>query len=450
MIDRALADIVGPAHILTGDLAAGYEIDWSRRFGGPSRCVVRPGSTAEVSEILSLLCREGIPVIPQGGNTGLVGGGVPAPSGEAPVIVSLRRLDWIDPIDPLAGQVTAGAGATLGAVQRHASEAGWEYGVDLAARETATIGGTVATNAGGIRVIAHGMTRAQVAGVEAVLPDGTVISHLAGLAKDNTGYDLAGLLCGSEGTLAVITAVRLRLHRPAGATTVGMVGVPDYAAALEVMARARARTVVLAAEVIDAVGMSLVTAITDLAWPLRDPHPLVVLLEVADGGDATGLPFTDDDDAVVAVEARDRARLWEYRERQSEAFSSLGVIHKLDVSVPLARLAACAAELADLVRAHPQVTAFGVFGHLGDGNIHVEIAGPAPDDLAIDHAVLAHVASHGGSISAEHGVGRAKAQELHLCRPAAQVGAMRAIKAAWDPRGIMNPGVLLLAELKDN
>lgn len=443
MIDRALADIVGPAHVLSGDLAAGYEIDWSRRFGGPSRCVVRPGSTDEVSAVLSLLSREGVPVIPQGGNTGLVGGGVPAPSGEPPVILSLRRLDWIDPIDPLAGQVTAGAGATLGAVQRHASEADWEYGVDLAARDTATIGGTVATNAGGIRVIANGMTRAQLAGIEAVRPDGTVISHLAGLAKDNTGYDLAGLLCGSEGTLAVITAVRLRLHRPEGATTVGLVGVADYAAALEVMAQARDRTRVLAAEVIDAVGMRLVTSVAGLPWPLQGPHPLVVLLEVADGGDASGLPFDDDDDAVVAVEAGDRARLWEYRERQSEAFSSLGVIHKLDVSVPLASLARCATELASLVGDHPDVTDVGVFGHLGDGNIHVEIAGPAADDLAIDHAVLAHVARYGGSISAEHGVGRAKAHELHLCRASEQVRIMRAIKAAWDPDHILNPGCLL-------
>ena len=238
MIDRALVDIVGPAHVLTGDLATGYEIDWSRRFGGPSQCVVRPGSTAQVSDVLTLLNREGIPVIPQGGNTGLVGGGVPAPSGVPPVILSLTRLDWIDPVDSLAGQVTVGAGATLGAVQRHACAAGWEYGVDLAARDTATIGGTIATNAGGIRVIAYGMTRAQLAGIEAVMPDGTVISHLSGLAKDNTGYDLAGLLCGSEGTLAVITAARLRLHRPAGATTVGLVGVADYDAARAITSRA--------------------------------------------------------------------------------------------------------------------------------------------------------------------------------------------------------------------
>jgi len=442
MITEALARIVGEAHVLAGDSAAGYEIDWSRRFGGPAQCVVRPGSTFEVSEVMRALSELRAPVIPQGGNTGLVGGGVPAAAGPAPVIVSLTRLDWMEPVDELSGQVSVGAGATLGAVQRHARAAGWQYGVDLAARESATIAGTVATNAGGIRVIAHGMTRSHVAGIEAVMADGTLLSHLSGLAKDNTGYDLAGLLCGSEGTLAIITAVRLRLLQPDEPSSVGMVGVADYAQALEVMARARATGRVLAAEVIDAVGMDLVMQVAGLPWPLQQRHRLVVLLEAADGGDASGLSFAEDDDAIVALDARDQARLWEYRERQSEAFSSLGVIHKLDVSVPLARLANCASELAELVGTFPEVTAYGVFGHLGDGNIHLEIAGPEPDDLAIDRAVLAHVASYSGSISAEHGVGRAKADDLHLCRSPEQIAAMRALKDAWDPKGVMNPGVM--------
>jgi FAD/FMN-containing dehydrogenase len=442
VIAEQLARIVGAEHVLTGDLAAGYQVDWSRRFGGPSLCAVRPGSTAQVSAVMAALHQAQVPVVPQGGNTGLVGGGVPGPSGPAPVIVSLGRLNWLDPVDDLSGQVSVGAGATLAAVQRHASTAGWQYGVDLAARDTATIGGTVATNAGGIRVIAYGMTRAHVVGIEAVLADGTIVSHMQGLAKDNTGYDLVGLLCGSEGTLAVVTAVRLRLLRPHPPTTVGMIGVANYADALALMAQARGSGTLLAAEVIDAVGMDLAMQVAGLPWPLQRPHRLVVLLEAADGGDASGLPFTEQDDAVVAFDARDQGRLWEYRERQSEAFSSLGVIHKLDVSVPLPRLAACAEELADLVGSYPQATAFGVFGHLGDGNIHVEIAGPDPDDLLIDRAVLAHVAAYGGSISAEHGVGRAKAADLQLCRPVEQIAAMRAIKSALDPQGLLNPGVI--------
>ena len=441
-----LREIVGSGHVLTAaELVAPYATDWTRRFSGPCLAVVRPGSTAEVARVVAACAEANIAILPQGGNTGLVGGGVPAthpgPMG-LPVIVSLRRLSHISEVDQLSGQLTAGAGALLGDVQRHAAAAGWMYGVDLAARDSASIGGTVATNAGGIHVIAHGMTRAQLVGIEAVLPDGTVISHLSGLLKDNTGYDLAALLCGSEGTLGIITAVRLRLHRPPGRTSVALIGSPSYASALSLMARATSP--VLAAEVIDETGMDLAGAVAGLPWPLAGRWPLVVLLELIDGGDGSGFEslLDDDADAVVALDAAERARLWEYRERQSEAFSSLGIVHKMDVSVPLASLARCADELRAVVDGFDDVTDFGVFGHLADGNIHVEIAGPAADDTRVDHAILACVAGYGGSISAEHGVGRAKAGELHLCRAASEIAAMRAIKRAFDPAGLMNPGVL--------
>lgn len=441
-----LAESVGSEHVLTApELVAPYVTDWSRRFSGSCLAVVRPTSTEEVVQVVVACIQAGVPILPQGGNTGLVGGGVPAtrpgPLGP-PVIVSLRRLADISPVDELSGQLTAGAGALLGDVQRHAAAAGWMYGVDLAARDSASIGGTVATNAGGIHVIAHGMTRAQLVGIEAVLPDGSVVSHLEGLLKDNTGYDLAALLCGSEGTLGIITAVRLRLHRPPGRTSVALIGSPSYASALELMSSATSP--VLAAEVIDDTGMDLAGKVTGLAWPLEQRWPLVVLLELIDGGDGSGFEslLDDESDAVVALDAAERARLWEYRERQSEAFSSLGLVHKLDVSVPLASLAQCADELRSVVDGFDDVTTFGVFGHLADGNIHVEIAGPAADDTRVDHAILACVAGYGGSISAEHGVGRAKAGELHLCRAASEIAAMRAIKAALDPAGLMNPGVL--------
>ena len=442
-----LRKIVGSGHVLTAaELVAPYATDWTRRFSGPCLAVVRPGSTAEVARVVAACAEANIAMLPQGGNTGLVGGGVPAthpgPMG-LPVIVSLRRLSHISEVDQLSGQLTAGAGALLGDVQRHAAAAGWMYGVDLAARDSASIGGTVATNAGGIHVIAHGMTRAQLTGIEAVLPDGSVVSHLEGLLKDNTGYDLASLLCGSEGTLGIITAIRLRLHRPPGRTSVALIGSPSYASALELMSSATSP--VLAAEVIDDTGMDLAGKVAGLAWPLAQRWPLVVLLELIDGGDGSGFEslLDDESDAVVACDAAERARLWEYRERQSEAFSSLGIVHKLDVSVPLASLAQCADELRSVVDAFSDVTVFGVFGHLADGNIHVEIAGPDADDTRVDHAILECVARYGGSISAEHGVGRAKAGELHLCRSAAEIAAMRAIKRALDPAGLMNPGVLL-------
>lgn len=441
-----LRSIVGDSQLLSEpSVMQSYCVDWTGRFGGPALCVVRPGSTEEVAAIVRACAATGVPVLPQGGNTGLVGGSVPAGSGIAPVIMSTRRLSWISDVDPLSGQVSVGAGALLGDVQRHARAAGWEYGVDLAARDSATIGGTVATNAGGIRVLAFGMTRMQVCGIEAVLPDGSVISHMSGLAKDNTGFDLGQLLCGSEGTLGVITAVRLRLQRPFGRTSLALIGCLDYDDALRVMGTAVDMShCLVAAEVIDATGMHLVRRVAGLPQPLEREHALYALVEVADGGEGDGFveSVLADRDVVVGLDASEIERLWQYRERQAEAFGSLGVIHKLDVSVPLDKLAQCAAELHSVVGGFSSVTEFGVFGHLADGNIHVEIAGPTEDDDSVDMAVLECIARYGGSISAEHGIGRIKAGNLALSRSPEEIAAMRMIKQAWDPQSLMNPGVL--------
>lgn len=440
----SLSAIVGADHVLTDPaLMDQYVEDWSRRWRGDAALVVRPGTTDEVAGVLRTCTALGVAVVPQGGNTGLVGGSVPAP-GSSCVVLSTRRLDSLGEVDDLSGQVTVGAGATLGDVQRHAAAAGWHYGVDLAARDSATIGGTVATNAGGIHVVAFGMTRLQIVGIEAVLADGTVLSHLSGMLKDNTGYDLGSLFCGSEGTLGVITAVRLRLHRPVGRTSVALIGASSYDEAIALMSSAVDPFVrLLAAEVTDEQGMDLAARLNGTPWPLASRHPLVVLLEVEDGGDASGFTGLDDEaDVVVGLDASEQARLWAYRESQGEAFTALGITHKLDVSVPLPSLAACADELRQIVGGWPTVRNFGVFGHLADGNIHVEMFGPDADDLGVDLAVLECVARYGGSVSAEHGVGRAKAGELHLCRSAEEIAAMRAIKAAWDPAGLMNPGVI--------
>jgi FAD/FMN-containing dehydrogenase len=445
LIDE-LASIVGSGHVLTDPVVMEpYCVDWTRRFGGPAVCVVRPGSTEEVAAVMGACAAAGVPVLPQGGNTGLVGGSVPATSGSssAPVIVSLRRLSWMDSVDDLSGQVSVGAGATLGDVQRHARSAGWEYAVDLAARDSATIGGTVATNAGGIRVLAYGMTRTQVAGIEAVLPDGSLISHMSGLAKDNTGFDLGQLLCGSEGTLAIITAVRLRLHRPHGRTSVALVGCSDYDDVMTLTHSAVSAPLV-GAEVIDATGMELVRTVAGLPQPLAASHALYLLLEVVDGGGGDGFisQVIEDRDVIVGLEPREIERLWEYRERQAEAFGTLGVLHKLDVSVPLPALPACAAELHLLLERNASVSAFGIFGHVADGNLHVEFVGPDGSDESVDIAVLHCVSRYGGSISAEHGIGRLKAPQLGMSRSSAEIAAMQAIKDAWDPQGLMNPGVL--------
>ncbi len=449
-----LAAIVGESHVISEEaLLDPYCVDWTRRFYGPALCVVRPASTEEVSAIARVCSAAGVPMLPQGGNTGLVGGSVPDGRDtagdqprELPVIVSTRRIAWVKPVDELSAQVSAGAGTTLGDVQRHARAAGLEYGVDLASRDSATIGGTVATNAGGIRVLAYGMTRLQVTGIEAVLPDGSVISHMSGLAKDNTGFDFAQLLCGSEGALAIITAVRLRLHRPHGRTSVALIGCSDYDDALTVIGSA-AQGRLVAAEVIDATGMRLVQDVSGLPYPLELQHPLFGLIEVADGGSGDGFvaDVLETRDVVVALDASGIERLWQYRERQAEGFDAWGIVHKLDVSVPLETLAACARELQTLIAEFPTVKEFGIFGHLADGNIHVEILGPPAEESDVDTAVLECISRHGGSISAEHGIGRMKVDHLDLSRSAEEISAMRAIKKAWDPQGLMNPGVLLPA-----
>ena len=444
-----LSNIVGPEHVLTSaDTTAAHTTDWTSRFHGEAFAVVRPADTVEVAAVVAACAAAGRPIHPQGGNTGLVGGSIPGLTSDTtrmPVVVSLTRLSSIGDVDVHAGQVTVGAGATLADVQHAALRAGWYYGVDIAARDSATIGGNVATNAGGVRVCAFGMTRAQVAGIEAVLPDGSIVSHLGGLPKDNTGYDLAGLLTGSEGTLAVITAVTLRLHRPPGSSVLALVGVADVAAAQELVRDGvPSGGRLLAAEVMDRFGTEIVCEFTGLPWPLkREDWPQLLLLEVE--GDAINLP--DDADAILATDATDYARIWRYREHQSEAAALMaqrigGVVHKLDISIPLPRLAEFVAALRPVLDAIPSVADYYLFGHIADGNLHLEIAEPTADDDTATARSLQLVAEFDGSISAEHGIGQAKAAYLPLTRSPQEIAAMRAIKDALDPQGLMAPGVI--------
>jgi FAD/FMN-containing dehydrogenase len=436
-----LSAITGAEHVLTDtDVTDGYTTDWTRRYHGQARCVVRPGSTDEVAQVIRVCARFNVPVVPQGGNTGLVGGGIP----HGGVLLSLRRLSRLDQVDDLAGQVTAGAGATIADLRAHVARAGLEYGVDLAARDSATVGGTIATNAGGIQTVRYGHTRDQVLGVEAVLADGSVISRLGGLQTDNSGYELAQLLAGSEGTLGVITAARLRLWRPVPVTLTLLAGVDDIAAAAALVAEIR--TVVpgiRAAEYFEAAGLALVRAHTGLPAPLPAEHRAYVLVDVTGPDDYSERLLENQslEDAAVAMDASARAALWAYRERHTESISAAGIPHKLDLAFPLTRLAGFRAALAPLLE---KESATGiVFGHIAVGNLHVNVLGPAPDDESVDEAVLTLAAEHGGTISAEHGIGRAKVELLHLSRSAAEIAAMRAVKSALDPDGLLNPGVLL-------
>ena len=444
-----LREAVGERHCLTDPaLRASYEVDWTRRFGGNALAVVRPGSTEEVGAILRSCAAAGTGVVPQGGNTGLVGGSVPR-AGE--IVLSLRRLDDVEAVDREAGEVTVGAGATLSSVQAAARAAGWDVGVDLGARDSATIGGMVATNAGGVNVMRHGPMRTQLLGFEAVLADGTILRRLPGMRKDNTVYDLAGLLAGSEGTLAVITRVRLRLVPGLAHRAVSVIGFDSATAAVEAASELRrALASVLALELFTDAGLELIVRHTGAAAPLTSRAPIYLLVEVgSDDADATdGLVAALEslgiatESAVVATDRAGRQRLWQLRERHTEVMNAEAIPHKLDVSVPAARYA----ELVD--RAPTAVAAVApdartiVYGHVGDGNLHVNVLGPPPEDESVDDVVLALVIELGGSVSAEHGIGVAKVGWLARDRGTETVAAMRALKAAWDPKGILNPGVL--------
>jgi FAD/FMN-containing dehydrogenase len=359
------------------------------------------------------------------------------------LVLSTGRLSTIGDVDLLSGQVTVGAGVALGRLQDHVAGTGWAVGIDLAARDTATVGGMVATNAGGLAFLRHGGMRAQVAGVEAVLGDGTVVSHLGGLLKDNTGYDLAGLLCGSEGTLAVVTAVRLRLVPPALGRVTALAAVPGVDAALGAVGALRRAGVVLeAAELLLDDGMELVCAHLGLPRPLA-AAPAYLLVEWSGPVDAFEAAADEVLDAVVADDAGRRTALWRYREAHTEAINALGVPHKLDVTLPLPALGGFVADVRASVAAVAPQAVVVLFGHVADGNVHVNVVGPPPDDDSVDEAVLRLVAERGGSISAEHGIGTAKRRWVHLSRTEAELAAFRSIKAALDPAGILNPNVLL-------
>jgi FAD/FMN-containing dehydrogenase len=451
-----LASVVGAAHVLVdADVVAGYTTDWTRRFSGPAVLVVRPGTTSEVAGVLRTCLGARVPVVVQGGNTGLVGASVPPPAGASPppVVLSTTRLDRIGPVDEASCQLTAGAGATLAAVQAAARAADLAFPVDLPSRDSATIGGMAATNAGGVHVLRHGPMRNQVLGTEAVLADGSVLAHLAGLLKDNTGYDWPQLLIGSEGTLGVITAVRLRLVPRHPERAVALVGVESTAAAVELAAEMRRLSDGLsAAEVFYDDGLDLVCRHGGFDPPLRTRRPVYLLLEAVGRRSvvdqlAAALAEADVDDAATALSGDEAgvARLWAYRERHSEAVSRIGVPHKLDVTVPVSALADFERAVRGLVAEGWPGSTLVLFGHVADGNLHVNVVGPPPEDESVDGAVLELVASFGGSISAEHGVGRAKTPWLGLSRTPAELATMRVMKDALDPAGILNPGVLLPA-----
>ncbi len=450
-IERFLApcrDALGPAGVVTDpELTGSHAVDWTGRWASRTPAVLRPSSTAEVARVVALARQHRVALVPQGGNTGLVGGSVPH-AGE--IVVDLRRLSALGPVDVAAQQVTVGAGATLAALQAHVAAADLAFGVDLGARGSATIGGMIATNAGGIHVVRHGTMRAQVVGIEAVLGSGAVVqANLSGLLKDNTGYDLPGLLCGSEGTLGFVTAARLRLVTVPPARIVAHVGFGSVAQATEALPVLRALPSLHALELVLRDGLHLVADHLGAPTPLVPTPACAVLVELAGTGpqlldelgaalDALGSP-----PSAVADDEAGMARLWRWREAHPEAAAGLGLVHKADVSLPHAALAGFIDAVGPAVEAVAPGATTLVYGHLGDGNLHVNVVGPEADDEAPVDAVLDLVLRNGGSVSAEHGIGVAKRAWLLRQRGLEAIGAMRAIKAALDPDGICNPMVLV-------
>ena len=460
-----LRSAVGADHVLTDDAdVAAYVVDWTGVHAGRALAVVRPSSTDEVAAVVSACHGAGVAIVPQGGNTGLVGGGVPDGSGDQ-VVVSLGRMRTVRDVDPVAGTITVDAGVVLADVQAAASEAGRLFPMSLGSEGSCTIGGNLATNAGGTAVLRYGMTRELVLGLEVVLPDGRVWDGLRALRKDNTGYDLTQLFVGSEGTLGVITGAVLRLFPATPRHATAWVAVPSVDAAVSLLGTAQqhAGAHLATFEIANRQALDLVLAhLPGASDPLAEPSEWYVLVELAGASSDGGLDdaleailgsAVDEGlatDAAIAGSPAQRSALWALREGISEAQKVEGATLKHDVTLPIADLAAWATSIgATLDRILPGVRPV-TYGHVGDGNLHYNLSAPVAhdDDLRaaaadLTTAIYDSVAAGHGSISAEHGLGRTKAVAGASYKSGVEVDLMRALKAALDPAGLMNPGVLL-------
>ena len=460
-----LCTAVGAAHVLRdGDLVA-YERDWRKRWHGRALAVVRPGSTAEVAAVMRLCARHGVAVVPQGGNTSLVGGSVPDDSGTQ-VLLNLGRLHRVRSIDAANLTMTVEAGCVLQAAQQAAEAQGLWLPLSLASEGSCTVGGNLATNAGGTQVLRHGNARELCLGLEVVTPAGEIWDGLSGLRKDNTGYDLRHLYIGSEGTLGVITAAVMRLYPPPAATMTALATCESVAqcVALLQLAQARAAAALTGFEVMSDCALSLVRRhFPQIPQPLP-ASPWTVLLEVSDAESAehaqrvfVGLLEAALEagllaEAVVASSVAQSHAMWHLRESISMAQAEEGLNIKHDIALPVSRIPDFV-EHTDtaLQQAFPGVRLVN-FGHLGDGNLHYNVQVPpggsaaeflAQHEHAVNTLVYDAVQAHGGSISAEHGIGALKREELARRKSPVALDLMRAIKRAMDPALRMNPGRLL-------
>jgi FAD/FMN-containing dehydrogenase len=461
----ALRAVVGAPNVLSdGDLSA-YEVDWRKRYRGRAFAVVRPGSTAEVAALVRVCIEHGLPIVPQGGNTGLVGASVPDASGRQ-VLLNLARLNRIRTLDAANLALTVEAGCVLQTVQEAAAQAGLLFPLSLAAEGSCTIGGNLATNAGGTQVLRFGNARELCLGLEVVTAQGEVWNGLSGLRKDNTGYDLRDLFIGSEGTLGIITAATLKLYPQPAAATTALAALPTLEAALGLLnlARERLGAALTGFEVMGDYALALVRKhFAQLPQPLPTA-PWTVLLEQSDSEGAehaqrlfealleTALERGLISDAAVASSIEQSRSMWHLRESIPLAQSVEGPNIKHDIALPVSAIPRFVAQTdAALRSAFPGVRLVD-FGHLGDGNLHYNVQAPegvdaaqflAQHEHAVNTLVYDALAPFGGSISAEHGIGALKRDELAQRKSQVALALMRSIKSALDPRGLLNPGRVL-------
>jgi FAD/FMN-containing dehydrogenase len=460
-----LAAIVGQAHVVNDpQLLASRLVEPRGLYHGRALALVRPGATEEVARLLAYCNEKRLPIVPQGGNTGLVGGQIPDESGAA-IILSLQRMNKVREVDAASNSMIVEAGVTLAAAQAAAENADRLFPLSLASEGSCTIGGNLSTNAGGVGVIAYGNTRDLALGLEVVLANGSVLSGLNKLRKDNTGYDLKNLFIGAEGTLGVITAASLKLFPRPRAMATAFVGLPNPAAALKLLALARQYVGggVTSFELLPRIGIEFVLRHAPGSRdPLGERHPWYVLIELS-SQIATRLDETLAEllqaameqeiilDGAVAATLEQRKAFWRLREDMSDVQRAEGGSIKHDVSVPMGTAADFIAEATASVLALMPEARVVAFGHLGDGNIHFNVSQPIGADKAaflarweeVNSVVHAVVARYKGSISAEHGIGQLKRALLRQTKDPVALEVMRRLKATLDPNGVLNPGKVL-------
>ncbi|MEJ2602699.1 MAG: FAD-binding oxidoreductase [Gammaproteobacteria bacterium] len=460
-----IREIVGPKGVVGEDAAEAYLVDERRLYRGEAALIVRPASTAEVADVVAACYEGGLGIVPQGGNTGYCGGATPDDA-EGQVLISLSRMNTVRDIDPVGFTMTAEAGVVLANAQAAAAEQDLMFPLSMASEGSAEIGGVLSTNAGGLAVLRYGTARELCLGLEVVLPGGRVVHGLSGLRKDNTGFDLKSLFCGAEGTLGIITAATMKLFPQPRSRQTAWLAVADAAAACRLLGRARRESgdCVTSFEYVTRPSLELALRHADgLADPLDEPHEHYVLLELSAGQSEqqlrevseailmTGMEEGEILDGVIAESGQQRKQLWRLRESIPESEKHEGGSVKHDVSVTIDRVPEYLAEAPGRLRAIADCR-YSIYGHIGDGNLHYNLLAPAGEDAEVfkrEHGAALSKCVHdlaaelGGSFSAEHGVGKLKKGELAGYKDPEALAAMRAIKAALDPQGLMNPGKVL-------